>query len=65
MSTKAQQKATAKYESKNYDKILIRLKKGNKKALRNYCNINNLTINGLVNNLLAEYCKQHDIDFKR
>ena len=44
MVTKAQAKATAKYEKENYDKVMVRLKKGTKDRIQATGN----TLNGFI-----------------
>ncbi len=50
----AQKRATAKFESKNYDKILIRLKKGDKKKIQEYATTHNESINGFIRRAIQE-----------
>ena len=47
--SEAQKRATAKYEKQNYDKILLRLKKGVKDRI-----IEKIGSNGSINGFIAE-----------
>lgn len=51
-TTKAQQRAVAKYMKANYDEMKIRLPKGQKQAVESYARAKGESINGLVNGLL-------------
>lgn len=59
MISDAQKKATAKYQKKNYDTILIRMRKGKKQIIEKSAIKNNLPLNQYIN-----YCidKQLIID---
>ena len=48
-ASKAQQKAVAKYENKNYDKHLLRMPKGKKAALQAHATERNESLNRFVN----------------
>lgn len=52
--TKAQKKATATWEKKNYDKILIRLPKGTKEKLQKRANYEKISLNKYINNILLK-----------
>lgn len=47
----AQKRATAKYEKQNYDKILLRLRKGTKDRILSYIGENG-SINGFITELI-------------
>lgn len=47
-------KAINKYNKEKCDEFKIRLPKGNKEIIQNYCKDKNITVNGLMNNLLSE-----------
>lgn len=47
--SKAQMKATAKYEKANYDDIRLRVPKGKKKVIKDYAESKGKSINGFVN----------------
>lgn len=46
--SKAQQKATAKYEAKVYDKTLIRLPKGRKEEIKAHAESRGQSMNGFI-----------------
>ncbi len=46
--SKAQQKATAKYEAKVYDKTLIRLPKGRLDTVRRFADAHGESVNGYI-----------------
>ena len=52
--SKAQQKAVAKYESKAYDKTLIRLPKGRLDEIRAHIEPAGETLNGFINRAIIE-----------
>ena len=52
--TKAQQKAVAKYESKAYDKTLIRMPKGYLSDIRDHAEKHGETLNGFINRAITE-----------
>ncbi|MCH5188100.1 MAG: hypothetical protein J1F63_06825 [Oscillospiraceae bacterium] len=52
--TPAQRSATAKYTAKAYDRIELKVLKGNKEIIQSYCNERGLSVNGLINSLLRE-----------
>lgn len=53
-TTKAQQKAVAKYESKVYDKTLIRMPKGYLPAVKDHATQQGETLNGFINRAINE-----------
>ncbi len=53
-ASKAQQKAVAKYENANYDKILIRMPKGKKDIIKAHADKKGESINGFVNRAIDE-----------
>lgn len=53
-TTKAQQKAVAKYESKVYDKTLIRMPKGYLPAVKDHAAQQGETLNGFINRAINE-----------
>lgn len=60
MVTKAQAKATRKYDDKNYDKILLRIRKDseiNKEILSGIAEQRNTSINNLIIEAIKEYIK--------
>ena len=52
--SKAQQKATAKYESKVYDKTLIRLPKGKLDIIKAHAESRSESVNGFINRAIEE-----------
>ena len=52
--SKAQQKATAKYEAKVYDKTLIRLPKGHLDTLKAHAAARGESVNGFIGRAIAE-----------
>lgn len=53
-ASKAQQKAVAKYESNNYDKILIRVPKGKRDEYRSYAEKQGMSLNGFIVDAVEE-----------
>ena len=53
-TTKAQQKAVAKYESKVYDKTLIRMPKGYLPTVKDHAAHRGETLNGFINRAINE-----------
>lgn len=53
-TTKAQQKATAKYEAKVYDKTLIRLAKGKLGVIKAHAEAHGESVNGFINRAIDE-----------
>lgn len=53
-TTKAQQKAVAKYESKAYDKTLIRMPKGYLPIVKDHAIQHGETLNGFINRAITE-----------
>lgn len=47
--SKAQQRATAKYEAKAYDKLLLRLQKGRKDVIQAHAAAQGESVNGFIN----------------
>lgn len=41
-----------KYNEKSYDEIKVRVKKGNKDIIQKYAELNNETVNRMINRLL-------------
>ncbi|MCI9125072.1 MAG: hypothetical protein HFH35_13580 [Eubacterium sp.] len=50
--SEAQKKAVKKYNEKSYDEIKVRVKKGNKDIIQEHAELNNETVNGMINRLL-------------
>ena len=54
MRTKAQIKASAKYNAKTYTRFSVMLKKDLAKAFEDYCSKNNLSKNGAITRLIEQ-----------
>ena len=52
--SKAQQRATAKYEAKVYDKLLLRLQKGQKETIQAHAAAQGESVNGFINRAIIE-----------
>lgn len=50
----AQRKAVAKYNAANYDRIELRVEKGQKDAIKAHAEGHNETLNSFVNRAIAE-----------
>ena len=52
--SKAQKVATAKYEAKVYDKILLRLPRGKKETIQAHAEAHSECVNGFINRAIDE-----------
>lgn len=52
--SKAQKAATAKYEAKVYDKILVRLSRGKKDTIQAHAEARGESVNGFINRAITE-----------
>lgn len=52
--SKAQQAATARYEDKVYDKVLVRLPKGQKEIIKAHAEAQGQSVNGFINEAIDE-----------
>lgn len=52
--SEAQRKAVAKYNAANYDRIELRIEKGQKQALKEHAEARGETLNGFVNRAIQE-----------
>ncbi|MCD8239733.1 MAG: hypothetical protein LUC92_10465 [Clostridiales bacterium] len=52
--SKAQMKATAKYEKLNYDNIRLRVKKGKRDIIKAYAESKGESVNGFINRVIDE-----------
>ena len=52
--TDAQKKATAKYNAKAYDRIEIKVKKGQKEIIQKRAELLNKSVNGYITDLIEE-----------
>ena len=59
-TSKAQQRAVAKYMSANYDEIKVRVPKGRKAEIEAAVQAEGSSVNGLVNRLLREYLQKSE-----
>ena len=53
--SKAQMKATAEYEKRNYDRVLVRLPKGTKEKILSVRS----SVNGFINEAVSEKLEQY------
>ena len=59
--SKAQMEATARYEAKVYDKILLRLPKGRKEVIQAHAQANGETVNGFVSRAITETLEREGV----
>lgn len=52
--SEAQRRAKAKYNAKAYDRLELKVLKGNKEIIQNYCKDKKTSVNKLMNDLLDE-----------
>lgn len=52
--SKAQIRATAKYQKENYDEIKLRVPKGKKEVIQNHAKAKGETVNGFVTRAINE-----------
>ena len=52
--SKAQQEATARYEAKVYDKVLVRFPKGRKAEIQSHAEARGESVNGFINRAIDE-----------
>lgn len=64
-TTKAQQKAVAKYMKNNYDELKIRVPKGRKADIEAHATAKGESVNGLVNALLRADMGVPEADWKK
>lgn len=57
--TKAQTKASNKYNAKAYDRIALQVKKGERDKIRQHAESQGLSLNGYINKLIAEDMNGH------
>lgn len=60
--TKAQNKATQKYQAKAYDRLAIRVKKGDADKIKAYAESRGMSLNGYINKLIAEDMQEQEDD---
>lgn len=56
--SKAQQKATAKYVKQNYDRIEVKVPKGDKEALQAHAQAQGESLNKFINRAINEQIKR-------
>ena len=56
----AQRKAVAKYNSANYDKILVTVKKGRREAIKAHAAAHGESLNGFINRAIEETMERTD-----
>lgn len=56
--SKAQKAATAKYEAKVYDKILLRLPRGKKDTIQAHAEAHSESVNGFINRAIENQIEQ-------
>ncbi len=59
--SKAQKKATSKWENKKYDKILVRLPKGTKKLIKQMADYEKISLNQFIKNVIFRQLIQQDL----
>ena len=52
--SKAQKAATAKYEAKTYDKVLLRMPRGRKEIIQTHAEAHSESVNGFINLAIDE-----------
>ena len=57
--TDAQKRATAKFEQKKYDKILLRLEKGEKDKIKSFAATNGESVNGFIRRAIEDAMKSN------
>lgn len=62
MVSKAQKKATAKYEQNNYDKVLIRFPKGDKDRIKSHAESKGESLNGFIKRAIDETMERDSSD---
>lgn len=60
MVTKAQIKATTKYESEHYDKVLVRIPKGHRSVWKGFAECNGTSLNQFIVNCVNEQIRRGD-----
>ena len=58
--TKAATKAKEKYNAKAYDRLAIRVKKGEADKIKAYAEKKGMSLNGYINKLIAEDMEQEN-----
>lgn len=58
--TKAQQRAVRKYEKENYDKVLLRLPKGNREKIKAHAQQKGMSLNAYIVDLIEKDMKTEE-----
>lgn len=58
--TKAQQRAVGKYEKENYDKVLLRLPKGNREKIKARAQQKGMSLNAYIVDLIEKDMKTEE-----
>ena len=56
--SKAQQKAVAKYNASNYERIELRVDKGQKQVIKDHADSMGESVNGFINRAISETIKR-------
>lgn len=62
--TKAQQKATAKYQKANYDDIKVRVTKGKRDIIKNYAESIGKSLNEYINDLIVSDMEKNGVELR-
>lgn len=62
-ASKARVKANAKYNAKTYERLELKVLKGNKQIIQDYCKDKNKSVNSLITELLQERLTQDGYNF--
>ena len=57
--SKAQTRASNKYNAKAYDRIALQVKKGQREIIREYAESRGMSLNGYINSLIREDMQAH------
>lgn len=55
-------KSTQKYKAKNYDRIALEVKKGNREKIKQYAESKGKSLNGYIKNLIKTDMKQNGVN---
>lgn len=58
----AQRRAVAKYNSANYDKILLTVKKGRREVIKAHASAMGESLNGFINRAIAEAMERDRVE---
>ena len=58
----AQRRAVAKYKSANYDRILLRVEKGEKELIKAHADAHGESLNGFINRAIGETIERDSAD---